>query len=106
MGDFVGDVGKTRQHNPELGIMEILQSEKTAVVTGDTATTNIPITGILVGHKIKRVIAMINNTASAIAVAFLDLTSEASITSDGNIQLSTTDTSTYRLLVEWYATKL
>lgn len=65
-------------------------------VAGDTATTNIPVTGILTTDTLISVIEVTVTTA-----ALVDRTAEASITSDGNIQLSTTDTTSDFLLVTW-----
>ena len=67
-----------------------------AVVTGDAATTDIPIAGIKTTDELYSVIE--HDATSALPT---DHTAEASITSDGNIQLSTTDTSTDTLIVEW-----
>lgn len=69
---------------------------KTSLVNGTTATTNIAVTGIVTTDKLLRVLHFTSGALTA------DLTSEASITSNGNIQLGSTDTSGDQLLVEWF----
>ena len=73
---------------------------KVAVVAGTTAAANIAISGIATTDKIVAVVRVdLDATASNIDVD--DLTSEASITSAGNIQLSTTNTTGDKLIVFW-----
>jgi len=64
------------------------------VADGDTATTGITVTGIKVGDNLKLVL----NQADG-----LDHTAEASITAADEITLTTTDTSSDKLLVQWYS---
>lgn len=71
-----------------------LQLKRTVILAGTTATTNIALAGALLGDSI---ITVLHNSAGV----FVDLTAEASITSDGNIQLSTTDTTGDELHVTW-----
>ena len=71
---------------------------KVDIVAGTTAVTNIAVTSITT----KDVITSVTHWSTTAAIATcVDLTSEASITSDGNIQLATTDTSSDSLLVVW-----
>ena len=79
----------------QLHVIRELQSKATAILAGAAATTNIALTGATTADTLGSVI---HNTAGTLA----DVTSEASITSDGNIQLSTTDTTGDQLVVEWY----
>ena len=73
---------------------------KFAVVAGASAVANIAISGIATTDKIVAVVRVdLNATAANIDVD--DLTSEASITSAGNIQLSTTNTTSDKLIVFW-----
>lgn len=74
---------------------------KTTVVTGQNINTNIAVSGIVKGEDtLLRVIAIDGD--GTLAVSVLDVTSEASITSDGNIQVTTTNLAAYRLIVEWW----
>lgn len=81
---------------------------KSNVVAGTTATTNIAISGIATTDRLVAVVrfnveADTGDNASGDKVADVsDLLSEASITSAGNIQLSTTNTTGDKLLVIWY----
>ena len=78
---------------------------KFTVVNGTTATTNIAISGIAATDKIASVVkldfTLSEGTPNTRTWEASDLTSEASVTSAGNIQLSTTDTSGEILLVLW-----
>lgn len=78
---------------------------KFTVVNGTTAATNIAISGIATTDKIVSVVkldfTLTEGTPNTRAWDASDLTSEASVTSAGNIQLSTTDTSGEILLVLW-----
>lgn len=73
-----------------------LQGLKVAVVAGTTAVTNIAVTGILTTGVLKSVLRVASGVPT-------DVTSEASITSTGNIQLSTTNTTGNVLIVVWNA---
>ena len=89
----------------QVGGMVSADAFKTGVVSGAAATTNIAVAGIVTGDTLLGVVKLDftltegapNNRTWAAA----DLLSEASITSDGNIQLGTTDTSDAVLLVTW-----
>ena len=75
-----------------------LQSLKKDVLAGTTAATNIALAGATVKRStVKSVLAF-----NPLGPSFADLTAEASIASDGNLQLSTTDTTGQKLIVEWY----
>lgn len=74
-----------------------------SVLAGTTATTNIAVTGIATSDKI----VWCGHLSTAAAIATLaDITSEVSVTSAGNIQLSSTDTSSDALLLFWIDTSL
>ena len=75
-------------------------SLKSSVVAGAAATTNIAISGIETTDKIVSVVRL-DRDATAANINISDVTSEASITSNGNIQLSTTNTTGDALLVLW-----
>lgn len=81
-----------------------LQSLRQVVVAGDSATTNIPIADVTVKNTtILSVVEVAHDPAGGGAgistLALDDRTSEAEITSDGNLQLDTTDTTGSTLLV-------
>ena len=78
-----------------------LQGLKVAVVAGTTSATNIPITGIATNDTIVSVV-LIAFVAGTPSLTITDVTSQASITSAGNIQLSTTNTTGDTLLVHWF----
>lgn len=71
-----------------------VQAMTQAVVAGTTATTDIAVTGITVADTIVGVIMFAAGVPS-------DVTSEASVTSAGNIQLSTTNSTGNQLLVTY-----
>ena len=71
---------------------------KSAVVTGDAVDTDIAVTGITMNDVLISVVAFDADGAS-LAVQVIDCTAQTSITSAGNIQLTTTATGAYRLLV-------
>lgn len=73
-----------------------LQGLTKVLVAGAAAATDIAITGIKVTDTIKSVLHFTPSAAMA------DLTSEASITAAGVIQLSTTATTGDQLIVEYY----
>lgn len=77
-----------------------LQGLTCAVVAGTTAATNIAITGLKTTDTILAVIHEDGTTG----VTQANLVAEASIPTAGNLQLSTTDTSTDVLIV-WYYVK-
>lgn len=90
-----------------VGAAVVAAATKVAVVAGAAAVTNIPIAGILTGDALVGVVqfdlaADTGSSATGNKVQnVVDRTSEASITSNGNIQLSTTVTTGDVLLVIW-----
>lgn len=64
------------------------------LLDGDTADTDIAVTGIEVGD---RIISAVHNTAGTL----VDVTAEVVILSDGNVQLTDTDTTGDDLLLLW-----
>ncbi len=86
------------------GILNNLAFQFT-VVNGTTANTNIAVSGINTQDRIVSVVkldfTLSEGTPNTRTWEASDLTSEASITSNGNIQLSTTDTTGEILLVFW-----
>ncbi|MDH5183982.1 MAG: hypothetical protein OEX12_08850 [Gammaproteobacteria bacterium] len=74
--------------------LKVLAGQKQSVVAGTTAATNIALAGAAVGDVIQSVIMYATGVPS-------DVTAEASITSAGNLQLSTTNSSTNTLVVTW-----
>jgi hypothetical protein len=76
-------------------ILVELQGLKVNIATGAAVNTNIGVTGIAVEDSLVFV-GRINGNSSD------DLSDEASITSAGNIQTTTTATSSGRLLVIWF----
>lgn len=73
---------------------------KVSTPAGAGVDTNIAVTGIKTGDTLVSVLRL-NRDATAANIDITDVTSEASITSDGNIQLDTTDTTGDRLIVHW-----
>lgn len=73
---------------------------RSAVVAGTTAATNIAVTGITLQDTLLCVMRL-NRDATAANIDISSVQSEASITSAGNIQLSTTNTTGDSLLVLW-----
>ncbi len=90
-------VGNGRLRN----ILVELQGLTPAVVAGAAVDTNIPIVGIAVEDTILLVMRL-NRDGTAANIDISDLTSEASITSAGNIQLSATNTTGDSLLVFFF----
>lgn len=76
-------------------VLTELQSLKITVVAGTTAVTNIPVALIDSLDTFVSVIRFHSGTPS-------DVTSQTSVTSTGNIQLATTDTTGDVLLVVWF----
>ena len=71
------------------------------LIDGTTATTNIAVTGIATDDEI----IFCGHISTKAAIATLaDITSEVSVTSAGNIQLSSTDTSSDQLMLMWIDT--
>jgi hypothetical protein len=73
---------------------------KVALVSGTTASTNIAVAGIETGDELSAVIGFDPDNATP-ADQVQNFSGEASITSDGNIQLGTTNTTGFDLLVLW-----
>ena len=73
---------------------------RSAVVPGSTAATNIAVTGILTSDVLAAVVRL-DRSGTASDINISSVLSEASIPSNGNIQLSTTNTSGDSLLVLW-----
>jgi hypothetical protein len=71
-----------------------LQALTKSVVDGDTAVTDIPVTGITLGSQLLSVMMFAAGVPS-------DVTADASITSAGNIQLATVNSTGNKLVVEW-----
>lgn len=95
------DLQELKQRSPNLhSVLKELQGLKFSVATGAAAATNIAITGITTSDTLVSVLQFVGAGTDITDVA--DRTSEASITSDGNIQLSSTDTTGGKLLVVWY----
>lgn len=84
-----------------IDILRELQGLKFAVVTGATAATNIAVSGITTADTLVAVIGIDGDNAT-LSLTVVPYTTEASITSNGNIQLSLSNTSTYRLVVIWF----
>jgi hypothetical protein len=73
---------------------------QTASAAGTTAATNIAIPGITINDRLAGVF-LLNRDATAANINIGSVLSEASITSDGNIQLSTTNSTGDALMVIW-----
>ena len=71
------------------------------VIPGAAASTNIAVAGITLRDGLLAVV-QVEDTAGVADGVIAELVSEASITSDGNIQLSSTDTSAGGLLILWW----
>lgn len=84
-----------------------LASLAITIVDGDTADTNIPVTGITTSDSLVSVIEVViaadtgTDATGDKVTGLTDRTSEADITSAGNIQLDTTDTTGSQLVVFW-----
>lgn len=76
-------------------ILQELQGHRVSVVAGGTAVTNLNLTGAAVGDTLQSVIRIHTGVPS-------DVTSQASITSAGHLQLATTDTTGDVLIVSWF----
>ena len=78
---------------------------KLTVVNGAAANTNMAVSGITTTDKLVSVVkldfTLAEGTPNTRTWEASDLTSEGSITSNGNIQLSTTNTTAEVLLVFW-----
>lgn len=78
---------------------------RTTVVAGTAANADIAIAGITTGDTLLGVVkldfTLTDGTPNTRTWAASDLLGEASVTSDGNIQLDTTDTSGAARLVTW-----
>lgn len=72
-----------------------LQRFKTSVVNGAAAATNIPVAGITTSDTIQSVLMFAAGVPSSV-------TSAASITSNGNIQLAAVNSTGNVLVVNWW----
>ena len=90
-------------NNPELALpamylaVQELQGRKITVVAGADVNTNMAVSGIATEDKILSVIAHKND-----GTVVDDVTDEASVTSAGNIQVTTTNLTNYFVVVHWY----
>ena len=93
----VGTVGLANETKTDFNALRIdlANSANFALIAGAGADTNIPIAGIVMADTLLFVLHVTAGAADA------DLTSEAAITSDGNIQIDITDTSGDQLIVFW-----
>jgi hypothetical protein len=78
---------------------------RSATAAGTTAATNIAISGIKTSDVLAAVL-LLNRDATAANINIGSVLSEASITSDGNIQLSTTNSTGDTLIVFWQPSTL
>lgn len=83
-----------------LAMLVELQGLSVNVVAGAAINTNIAIAGIATADTLLAVIQFDISTGTVVDV--IDRKSEASITSAGNIQLTTTNTTGDKLLVAWF----
>lgn len=74
-----------------------------ALLAGTTATTDIAVTGIVTTDKI---VWCGEFTSTASIASLADRTSETSITSNGQIQLASTNSTSNSLLLIWIDTSL
>jgi len=75
-------------------VIDHINGSDVVVVNGAAADTNIAVAGITTGDEIVSVIMFDTGVPSVV-------TAEASITSNGNIQLDTTDSTGNKLVVTW-----
>jgi hypothetical protein len=94
-------VAERSSDNDVIAAIQELQRLKFSVVAGSTAVANIAVTGILTEDTIVAVLRL-DRDATAANINLADVTSEASITSNGNIQLTTTNTTGDTLVVVWF----
>lgn len=79
---------------------------KSALVTGGATATNLACAGIKRGDQVFLALVLEGSaTLSASGAAIAIITSEASITTDGQIQFSTTTTTNEKVLVQWVTPK-
>lgn len=71
------------------------------ILAGTTADTNIAVTGIVTTDKVQYCWRL-NRDATAANVDITDITSEVVILSDGNIQLTDTNTTGDTLILCWW----
>lgn len=69
-----------------------------AILAGTTATTNIAVSGIVTSDSI---LHCAHYSTAAVIATMADITSEVDISSDGNIQLSTSNTTSDALWLAW-----
>jgi hypothetical protein len=82
-------------------ILKELQGFKVVALAGTTSATNIAVTGIATVDTILKCFQVEPDNGTA-ATMLTDRTSETSITSAGNIQLSTTNTTGKQLLLFYF----
>lgn len=73
-----------------------------SVAAGAAINTNIAITGVRRGLDELVAVLQVEPDNGASGTMLTDRTAEASVTSNGNIQLTTTNTTGKQLLVIWY----
>lgn len=89
-------IAAVRQPLPEGRARTAYENPEIDIVAGTTADTNIAVAGITKDDVLIEVLE-IDIAGNGVA----DRTAEASITSAGNIQLGTTDTTASHLVVKW-----
>ena len=82
-------------------ILTEIQGLKFTLTAGAAADADITVTGITTSDTLASVIGFDPDNGTP-ADQVIDVTSEASITDDNDIQCDTTDTTGYDLLVIWY----
>ncbi len=82
-------------------LIKELQGLRVSVVAGADDDVNIAVTGIATEDTLLSVLQVEPDNGSG-GTMLTDRTGESSITSAGNIQLTTTDTTGKQLLVIWY----
>lgn len=80
-----------------------LQGLSKVLLAGTTANTNIPVAGLKLNDTIHSILAHDPNAGGAGVGGFVDVTSEGVILTAGNLQLDTTNTTGFQLILEFYA---
>lgn len=93
--DIAKDTNKGALLTALLADLDSIKAKTREVVAGAAPTTDIAISGIAEGDIIESVLQYVAGVPTA------ELKAEATVTSAGNIQLSTTDTTGHVLIVEW-----
>ncbi len=89
------------EHTIKGAAIRELQGLQCVVVAGDTANTNIPVAGATVK---KTTLVAVNASDGTSGILEANRVAEAAVTSDGNIQLDTTNT-TGKILAVWFYNK-